>query len=31
LSLVRPTLKRPSAITLEFIDAFAASLKPFQI
>ena len=31
LSLVRPTLKRPSAITLEFIDAFAASLEPFQI
>jgi DNA-binding transcriptional LysR family regulator len=31
LSLVRPTLKRPSAITLEFIDAFAASLMPFQI
>jgi len=31
LSLVHPTLKRPSAVTLEFINAFAASLKPFQI
>ena len=31
LSLVRPTLKRPSAVTLEFIDAFAASLAPFQV
>ncbi|MHA6265146.1 LysR substrate-binding domain-containing protein [Arenibacterium sp. CAU 1754] len=30
LSLVRPTLKRPSMVTLEFIDAFAASLEPFQ-
>jgi len=30
LSLVRPVLKQPSAITLEFIDAFAASLAPFQ-
>jgi DNA-binding transcriptional LysR family regulator len=30
LSLVRPTLKRPSAVTLEFIDAFAASLSPFR-
>ena len=31
LSLVRPTLKRPSAVTLEFIDAFAASLAPYQV
>ncbi len=31
LSLVRPTLKQPSAITLEFIDAFASSLAPFQV
>lgn len=31
LSLVRPTLKQPSAITLEFIDAFAASLAPFEV
>lgn len=31
LSLVRPTLKQPSAITLEFMDAFASSLEPFQI
>ncbi|MFT6024459.1 MAG: DNA-binding transcriptional LysR family regulator [Ascidiaceihabitans sp.] len=30
LSLVRPTLKRPSAVTLEFMDAFAASLAPFR-
>ena len=30
LSLVRPTFKQPSAITLEFIDAFATSLIPFQ-
>jgi DNA-binding transcriptional LysR family regulator len=30
LSLVRPTLKQPSAITLEFIDAFASSLAPFH-
>ncbi|MGB1034269.1 MAG: LysR substrate-binding domain-containing protein, partial [Primorskyibacter sp.] len=31
LSLVHPTLKRPSAVTSEFISAFADSLKPFQI
>ncbi|MDA9980102.1 LysR substrate-binding domain-containing protein [Yoonia sp.] len=31
LSLVRPTLKQPSAITLEFMDAFASSLEPFQV
>lgn len=31
LSLVRPTFKQPSAITLEFIDAFAASLAPFKV
>jgi DNA-binding transcriptional LysR family regulator len=31
LSLVRPTLKHPSAVTLEFIDAFAASLAPFRV
>jgi len=31
LSLVRPTLKQPSAITLEFIDAFAVSLSPFKV
>ena len=31
LSLVRPTLKQPSAVTLEFIDAFAASLTPFRV
>lgn len=31
LSLVRPTLKRPSAVTLEFMDAFAASLEPFEV
>jgi DNA-binding transcriptional LysR family regulator len=30
LSLVRPIVKRPSMITLEFIDAFATSLIPFQ-
>ncbi|MEO9682356.1 MAG: LysR substrate-binding domain-containing protein [Tateyamaria sp.] len=30
LSLVRPILKQPSAITLEFIDAFAASLARFE-
>jgi len=30
LSLVRPTHKQPSAITLEFIDVFASSLVPFQ-
>lgn len=30
LSLIRPTFKQPSAITLEFIDAFATSLTPFQ-
>jgi DNA-binding transcriptional LysR family regulator len=30
LSLVRPVHRQPSAITLEFIDAFAASLAPFQ-
>jgi DNA-binding transcriptional LysR family regulator len=30
LSLVRPTRKRPSAVTLEFIEAFAASLEPYQ-
>lgn len=31
LSLVRPILKHPSAITLEFMDAFASSLKPFRV
>jgi DNA-binding transcriptional LysR family regulator len=31
LSLVRPIVKRPSMLTLEFIDAFAASLTPFQV
>lgn len=31
LSLVRPTLKQPSAVTLEFIDAFAASLTSFRV
>ena len=31
LSLVRPIEKRPSMLTLEFIDAFAASLAPFQM
>ena len=31
LSLVRPTLKAPSTVTLEFIDAFAASLEPYQL
>lgn len=31
LSLVRPTLKHPSAITLEFIEAFASSLAPFEV
>lgn len=31
LSLVRPTLKQPSAVTLEFIDTFAASLTPFRV
>ena len=31
LSLVRPTLKRPSMVTLEFMDAFAESLSPFRI
>lgn len=31
LSLVRPVVKRPSMVTLEFIDHFAASLVPFQI
>jgi DNA-binding transcriptional LysR family regulator len=31
LSLVRPVVKRPSMITLEFIDAFASSLAPFRI
>ena len=30
LSLIRPTPKQPSAITLEFIDAFAASLNLFR-
>ncbi|WP_293450329.1 LysR substrate-binding domain-containing protein [Planktotalea sp.] len=30
LSLVRPISKQPSAITLEFISAFASSLEPFQ-
>jgi len=29
LSLVRPILKKPSLITLEFIDAFRDSLQPF--
>ena len=31
LSLVRPTLKRPSMVTLEFMDAFEESLSPFRI
>lgn len=31
LSLVRPTLKQPSAVTLEFIDTFVASLTPFRV
>ena len=31
LSLVRPVVKRPSMITLEFIDAFASSLEPFRL
>jgi len=30
LSLVRPTLMRPSMVVLEFIDAFEASLAPFR-
>lgn len=30
LSLVRPTLKRPSMITTEFMDAFETSLAPFR-
>lgn len=30
LSLVRPVLKQPSMLTLDFIDAFAASLDPFR-
>jgi DNA-binding transcriptional LysR family regulator len=30
LSLVRPTLMRPSMVVLEFIDAFEASLDPFR-
>lgn len=31
LSLVRPILKHPSMITLEFIDQFVASLAPFRL
>lgn len=31
LSLVRPLIKRPSMVTLEFIDHFAKSLSPFTI
>jgi DNA-binding transcriptional LysR family regulator len=31
LSLVRPVVKRPSMITLEFIDAFASSLEPYRL
>jgi len=31
LSLVHPTQKRPSAVTSEFMNAFAESLKPFQV
>ena len=31
LSLVRPILKKPSLITLEFIDAFRASLQPYTL
>ena len=31
LSLIRPTLKRPSAVTVEFMDAFAASLDPYRM
>ena len=29
ISLVRPLIKRPSMVTLEFIDHFAKSLAPF--
>ncbi len=31
LSLVRPVLKPPSMVTLEFIDTFADSLRPFEV
>lgn len=31
LSLVRPILKKPSLITLEFMEQFKASLEPFAI
>ena len=31
LSLIHPAQKRPSSITTEFINAFAESLRPFQI
>ena len=31
LSLVRPILKQPSMVTLEFIEAFAQSLKPYRL
>lgn len=30
LSLVRPILKQPSMLTLEFMETFAQSLEPFQ-
>lgn len=30
LSLVRPVLKQPSMVTLEFFEVFAASLSPFE-
>ena len=31
LSLVRPVLKQPSLITLEFIEHFSESLRPFMV
>ena len=31
LSLVRPVLKQPSMVTLEFIEEFASSLKQFEM
>ncbi|WP_085637110.1 LysR substrate-binding domain-containing protein [Marivita geojedonensis] len=31
LSLVRPVLKQPSLLTLEFVEAFAQSLQPFKL
>ena len=31
ISLVRPLIKRPSMVTLEFIDHFAKSLSPFTV